>query len=137
MEAVISRRYTPIQTLGRMVVFDGEKVRLQVLTLELPWNNNQKSFSCIPEGKYEVSKIYSPKFGKCFLLNNVPNRSAIEIHKGNYASLTGVSDTSGCILPGMAFEDINDDGTLDIIQSGHALTKMLNILPDTFNLYII
>lgn len=137
MKAVISRKYDNNQTRGRLVVFEGDKVRLQVLTLELPWNNNQVSFSCIPEGTYETTKIYSPKFGKCFLVNDIPDRTAIEIHKGNYASLMGLSDTSGCILLGMAFEDINEDGEIDIIQSGYALTKMLNILPNKFTLYVI
>lgn len=137
MKAVLSRKYNNIQTPGRLVVFDGDKVRLQVLTLELPWNNNQRRMSCIPEGVYKVHKIYSPKFGNCFFVNDVPDRSAIEIHAGNYASLLPPSDTSGCILPGLARGDINDDGVEDITNSRDALHKMLNILPDEFKLYII
>lgn len=132
MKAVLSREYTNVQTLGRIVIFEGNKVRLQIVTLELPWNGNQKNVSCIPEGKYEVHKVHSPKFGRCFEVQNVENRSAILFHAGNYKD-----DTEGCILPGMGYEDINDDGNLDVIQSKHALTKMLNILPDSFELYII
>ena len=107
MKAVLSRRYGKNQTFGRLMVLEGEKVNTQVLSLELPWNGNQKSSSCIPEGKYEVHRIYSPKFGKCFHVLDVPDRTAILIHSGNYASLTEITDTTGCILPGMAFEDIN------------------------------
>jgi len=137
MKAVLSRRYGNNQTFGRLVVFEGDKIRTQVLSLELPWNGNQKSSSCIPEGKYEVHKIYSPKFGKCFHVLNVPDRTAILIHSGNYASLTSITDTTGCILPGMAFQDINSDGNLDIIQSKHALNKLLDALSDEFELYIL
>lgn len=132
MKCVLSREYGNLQTLGRIVVFDGNKVKLQVLCLELPNLGNQKNISCVPEGKYEVHKIASMKFGKCFELQDVPGREGILIHKGNYNS-----DTKGCILPGMGFEDINNDGNLDVIESTHALTKMLNILPNSFTLYII
>jgi len=132
MKAVLSREYTPIQTLGRLVLFDGNKVRLQILTLELPDNGNQKNVSCIPEGKYEVHRIYSPKFGMCFHVQDVPGRSEILIHKGNYNK-----DTHGCILVGMGHEDINGDGVLDVIESTHALTKLLNIAPDVFELHVI
>lgn len=132
MKAVLSRKYEQIQTLGRLVVFEGEKVRLQLCTLELPDNGNQKNVSCIPEGSYDVHLIYSPKFGKCYEVQNVPNRSEILIHKGNYNK-----DTRGCILPGMGFEDINGDGNLDVIESTHALTKLLNIAPEGFKLIII
>jgi len=132
MKAVISREYTNFQTLGRMVVFDGYKVRLQILTLELPDLGNQKNISCIPEGEYEVHKIYSPKFGKCFHVQDVPGRSEILIHKGNYNK-----DTRGCILVGMGHADINEDGNLDVIESTHAMNKLLNIMPDEFKLYIL
>lgn len=137
MKAVLSRRYTNIQTPGRLVVFDGDRVRLQILTLELPWNGNQKRVSCIPEGVYNVIKIDSLRFGECFLVEDVPDRTAIEFHAGNYASLLPPSDTSGCILPGLARGDINDDGVEDITNSRDALQKMLNILPDSFQLHII
>jgi len=137
MKAVLSRRYTNLQTPGRLIALDGDKVRLQILTLELPWNGNQKRVSCIPEGVYEVHKVHSPKFGKCFMVMDVPDRSGIMIHPGNYASLTDRSDTSGCILPGMARDDIDDNGIEDIIQSAYALEKLLNILPDSFKLYVI
>jgi hypothetical protein len=115
-----------------MVVFDEDKVRMQCNTLELPDLGNQQNVSCIPEGKYDVAKIYSPKKGMSFLLYDVPGRSSIMIHKGNYNS-----DTQGCILPGYGFEDINDDGNLDVIGSTATMNKLLNIMPNEFILYII
>ena len=137
MKAILSRTYDKNQTRGRLLILNGNELLTQVLTLELPWNNNQVRSSCIPEGQYDVSRIYSPKFGMCFLLHDVPERTAIEIHSGNYASLKERTDTTGCILPGLAYEDINDDGVTDIVQSKLALRKLLTVLPDSFTLYII
>jgi hypothetical protein len=132
MKVVLSRKYLPSQTLGRMIVFDGDKVRMQCCALELPDNGNQHNVSCIPEGKYKVSKIYSPTKGKCFLLKDVPNRTAIEIHSGNF-----YTQTEGCILVGNGFEDINDDGNVDVIGSKDTLAKLLTLLPDSFDIHII
>ena len=137
MKAVLSRTYEKNQTKGRFLVLNGNELLLQVLTLELPWNDNQVRSSCIPEGIYDVTRIYSPKFGMCFLLDGVPNRTAIEMHAGNYASLTEKTDTTGCILPGLAYEDINDDGVTDIVQSTLALRKLITVLPDKYKLYVI
>lgn len=132
MKAVISRTYGNIQTTGKMIVFDGDHKIMENYTLELPWNGNQHNSSCIPEGKYKVTKIYSPKFGKCFLLHDVPDRSAILIHKGNYNT-----DTRGCILVGNCFEDINQDGNLDVVGSTATLEKLLGVLSDEWTLHII
>ena len=71
MKVVISREYGNIQTLGTLVVFDGKEILLKVLTLELPDLGNQKSISCIPEGKYAVHRIYSPKFHNCYIRRTV------------------------------------------------------------------
>jgi hypothetical protein len=137
IKLVLSRKYLPSQTVGRFIILNEDKVVHQFVSLELPWNNNQKNCSCIPEGVYIVNKIESVTRGECFHVTNVKDRTAILIHKGNYASITGKSDTLGCILPGMYADDINGDGLIDVCESGIALSKMLDVLPDTFNLYII
>ena len=72
--------------------------------LELPWRDNQKQKSCIPEGFYEVVWTKSPKFGFCYGLLNVPDRFKILIHKGNYAGDVDagyISNSYGCLLPYM------------------------------------
>lgn len=133
MKAVISREYGKMQTLGRLIVFDGKEILLKVLTLELPDLGNQKNISCIPEGKYEVHRIYSPKFGNCFHLQDVPGRSAILIHRGNYTK-----DTMGCILVGLNHIDIDNDGLKDVSDSTAAMNKLLTIITDNeFELYVI
>jgi len=132
MKAVISRRYGNTSTRGRLVIFDGELLVSQFVTLELPDNGNQVNVSCIPEGRYDVAKIYSPRFGKCFHVLDVEGRIGILIHAGNYTR-----QTRGCILPGMSFYDIDADGVTDVIESMRALSRMLEILPEKFELHII
>ena len=70
--------------------------------LELPWRDNLKQKSCIPEGIYQTKWIKSPKFGFCYQLLDVPGRSNILIHKGNYAGDVDkgfISNSYGCLLP--------------------------------------
>ena len=136
MKVVISRKYSEEETSGRGVVFDDDAIVYEFVTLELPELGNQKSISCIPEGTYEVHKITSPTKGKCFQVMNVPGRTSILIHIGNYAHGKKV-DTQGCILVGTSFVDMNEDGTIDVSGSTIALNKLLSILPGAFNLHII
>ena len=81
-----------VRTLGAM--FDGEE-RL-VETLELPWRDNQRGISCVPEGTYECKLAFSPS-RKCYVywLQNVPGRQDVQIHIGNFPK-----DIRGCILVG-------------------------------------
>lgn len=82
-----------------IVVFDNFKYH----SLELPWRDNQRNISCIPEGEYYVTNRVSPAFGKVYWLRNVPNRSYIYIHSGNVAGDEAKgykSHVDGCILLG-------------------------------------
>lgn len=136
MKVEIKRTYQEKETLGDLVVYDEKDFALfDCHTIELPDLNNAQNISCIDEGEYEVTKIVSPKKGRCFLLHNVPGRSAVEIHIGNYATGKKV-DTQGCILPGMRFADNNGDGYLDVVESTIAMNKLLEILPNKFQLKI-
>jgi hypothetical protein len=72
-------------------------------TLELPWRNNAKGLSCIPSGEYIVKIRQSPRYGQIYWVTNVPNRSWILIHSGNYAGdkTKGFkTHVAGCILLG-------------------------------------
>lgn len=133
MKLIISRNYGNVSTTGKLVVFDGDSMPFVGVSIELPWLNNQRNHSCVPEGNYHCIKTVSPKHGDVFLLSDVPNRSMIEIHIGNYAP----KDTLGCILPGMCFEDINKDGNIDVAMSTIAMQKLYKILPKEFDLIII
>jgi len=72
-------------------------------TLELPWRKNQKQISCIPPGEYNVDIRLSNKYGRIYWVRNVPNRTYILIHSGNYAGDVKKgfkSHVMGCILLG-------------------------------------
>ena len=120
------------QTLGHLKLINGKK-ELQLVTLELPWKDNERQKSCIPKGVYEVKLRWSPKYGTHYHVLNVPNRDLILIHSGNFNK-----DTKGCILVGKKFADINKDGLLDVAMSRDALNEMLKFFDlDDFTLEII
>ncbi len=103
-------------TLGALT--DGEAIL--ALTLENPWLQNKAMASCIPEGDYNCEIVKSPKYGEVYEVQEVPNRSHILIHWGNY-----VKDTDGCILLGSGVADIDGDGVQDITQSKIAFDKFM------------
>jgi len=88
------------------------------LTLERLWLNNRKSESCIPEGLYICKRLQSPKFGNTFEVTQVPDRTAILIHKGNI-----IEDSHGCIILGEQFEPLN--GHNAVLSSGKAFDEFL------------
>jgi hypothetical protein len=103
----------------------------QCLTLELPWKENSKNVSCIPAGEYTASRYQSPKHGPVILIADVPDRSFIEIHAGNYTR-----DVLGCILVGDSIKYLDQDSILDVTNSVSTLRKLLARLPDTFTVSI-
>jgi hypothetical protein len=136
MKAIISRTYLPSETKGRLFVMDGEQKLLEMVTLELADNGNQHNTSCIPEGIYDCEKRISEKRGEHFMVLNVPGRTDILIHIGNYASGKKI-DTKGCILPGLHFIDLNNDGNIDVADSTQAMKRLNEKLPEKFKLYIL
>lgn len=64
-------------------------------TIELPWRDNEKQVSCIPEGIYDVAPRYSKRFKHHLHVMHVPKRRYILIHGGNDAK----RDLRGCIAP--------------------------------------
>ena len=91
MEIVLKRMYFPEGTNGALS-FEGKEI---CKTIELPWRNNQKRISCIPEGKYKIRKRFSAKFKWHLELTNVKNRSLILFHPANNA----LKELNGCIAP--------------------------------------
>lgn len=77
---------------------------LKLYMTELPWRQNERSKSCIPAGIYTASWSKSPRFGFCYRVREVPKRSFILLHSGNYAGDTDLgylSNSHGCLLPAM------------------------------------
>lgn len=73
MELILKRNYFPDGTNGELF-FKGKKV---CNTIELPWKENQRRISCIPEGKYFIKKRFSAKHRWHFEILSVKNRDCI------------------------------------------------------------
>lgn len=141
---LLDRVYLEDRTLGSIY---GPNAGLICKTLELPWKDNQRSISCIPEGKYLVT--YSPPVLKDdpnteedesggrhprpyahYIVHNVKGRSGILIHRGKTPDWS-----KGCITVGGRFGDFNSsEPTLE--DSAAKLEWMVNNLPRKFWLLI-
>lgn len=91
MLLVLYRTYFPNGTQGTLQ-FNGKTI---CQTIELPWLENQRCVSCIPEGIYILQKRYSKRFKKHLHIKNVPGRNLILIHPANHAQ----KELKGCIAP--------------------------------------
>ena len=114
------------QTIGKLYLLNNSGgIIAEWHSLELPWLDNQRRISCIPLGTYKARKHTSPRFGKSLWLQDVPNRSEILIHRGNF-----YTDILGCILIGKNLADINNDGVIDLTQSVKAINELMSYLTD-------
>jgi hypothetical protein len=91
MELELIRTYFPNGTNGELL-HNNKRV---CSTIELPWLENKQRISCIPEGRYELTKRYSQRYKQHLFLNNVINREYILIHAYNDA----LKESEGCIAP--------------------------------------
>lgn len=124
---LILTRYgsTPFGTVGRLVTPSHHTYS----TLEPQWKKNQKGISCIPAGSYFLGLRESPivkrtsrnKFTKGFEVRDVPGRSLIMIHPGNWQE-----NSNGCILVGRDYGA--PGGKAGITKSGEAFTELMNML---------
>lgn len=98
------------QTLGQLRADDGS---FGCDTLELSYQGNLKNISAIPKGTYTCKWSFMFKdLAYHYLLMNIPNRTGIFIHAGNF-----FFNTEGCILLGSAPKDINGDKQIDLQNS--------------------
>ena len=93
-------------------------------TLENAWKDNQTNISCIPIGEYVCDRYGSKRHGNTFIVKDVPGRSGILFHKGNWAK-----DTEGCILLGKVFIRDEKNGT-GVGRSADAVAEFLHLLRD-------
>lgn len=86
-------------TLGMLLAPSGFRCH----AIELPDRGNRQNVSRIQAGEYRCTWHKSPRFGWCFWVRNVPERSGVLMHPGNLAGDTSKgykTHSHGCILPG-------------------------------------
>ena len=88
-------------------------------TIELPWINNKRNVSCIPEGPYEIVPRFSKRFQHHLILKNVEGRSFILFHPANDA----IRDLAGCIAPVTYLSGIGKG-----VYSRDAMQKLLSLV---------
>lgn len=109
-----------VGTFGELATDRGLKLK----TAELPSKHNEPHLSCIPPGRYKVEWDTSPHFGECYHVRNVPGRSNILIHKGNWAGdkTKGLKcSVEGCILVGKEIGQV--EGQVGVKNSTNALKE--------------
>lgn len=125
-KATLTRQETAdTGTFGMMTTDSG----FQVYCGELPDRNNEPGKSCIPEGVYVCRWAKSPKHGECYYVTDVPKRTDIEIHSGNWCGDTSKglkSDVEGCIILGNALDEIG--GQKCLIGSRDATSRFADDL---------
>lgn len=133
MDLTLKRTYFNDATLGTLSILGKDNPIWH--TLELPNLSNIQRESCIPEGCYLVKPYSSDTFVDVWEVQDVPERSKILIHVGNWTS-----DTDGCILVGLGAGYMHNKGKNEkaIYSSRNAITqlKMITKYPSEFNLYI-
>ncbi len=97
---LIERFYTPMGTFGHLFA-----PSFSCVTVERPWLGNKPFVSCIPEGKYKVSKGFFYKGGyETWVVDKVQGRTDIKFHVGNTPRAV-----QGCVALGHAFYGFGSD----------------------------
>ncbi|WP_417370827.1 DUF5675 family protein [Gelidibacter japonicus] len=115
MELVLHRAYFEEGTNGAL--FNSGKFLCH--TIELPWNNNKRNISCIPEGVYEIEPRFSKRFKHHLILKDVKDRSFILFHPANDA----LKELQGCIAPVTYLSGIGRG-----VYSRDAMQKLLSLV---------
>ncbi len=118
MKLVLERfAYSPMGTFGKLRVAGKEW-----FTVERPWKDNRRNVSCIPEGWYRIERATFIRGGyKTFLLQDVPGRSEILIHRANT-----MDDLAGCIAPGMRLGWVN--GKWAVVETRKAFREFMEAM---------
>ena len=104
------------------------------VTLERSWKNNERNVSCIPAGTYDLKKdkYYGGKKPyDNYTLLNVPGRTHVDIHIGNY-----YYDSLACILPATTIHLDQKNQDFVVWNSRKAFNKLMLALEDKNNLKI-
>ena len=126
---LIRDTFTKESTIGELFL-NGERM---CDTLENPWLNNERNFSCIPEGNYPVrlrlARESASRDYLHLLVQNVPDRDYILFHRGNTAK-----DTRGCILLGLGSQQNSVNNS--VLAMDLLIKEILNLGGTNINLII-
>ncbi len=122
--------YTPKGVFGRLSL-EGMSSSPPLYTVEQPWRNNEPFRSCVPVGRYDIKRYFSPSRRMDVVLLENPAllaageargkaRTFIEIHPANWAR-----ELQGCIAPGMKL-----NGSWGVGQSRSAMELVMAVLGD-------
>lgn len=87
-------------------------------TMEPPWRDNRRNISSIPAGKYVAKRARFLDF-ETFQILNIPGRSKVYFHPGNYPR-----DTKGCVLVGKRFAE-TPEGDIMIVLSKQGFDEFM------------
>lgn len=77
-----------------------------------------------PDGNYDLVFEHSPKFGRMLWeIYGVPGRSECKFHVANYPE-----QLEGCVGVGLAHQDVDGDGDIDVANSARALDDFHAVL---------
>ncbi|EGV43618.2 hypothetical protein BZARG_2634 [Bizionia argentinensis JUB59] len=91
MELLLQRHYFKEGTNSALFV-NGHFICFMI---ELPWLDNKRMVSCIPEGVYELQPRTSSRLGNHIHVKSVADRRLILIHQANDAT----KELEGCLSP--------------------------------------
>ena len=126
---LIRNTFSKKSTVGELFL-NGERI---CDTLENPWQDNQRNISCIPEGVYPV-RLRLPRESATrdylhLLVQEVPNRDFILVHRGNFPS-----QTQGCLLVGLGTEQ--DVVNNSVLAMDLLIKEILHLGGENINLII-
>lgn len=93
------------------------------VTLEPSDVRNQRNVSNVPDSQYLCKRIESRLFGETFEVINVPGRSHVLFHAGNF-----IEDTKGCIILAQHFGKLY--GERAVLNSGDTFRKFMEGFKD-------
>ena len=120
MELHLHRTYFKEGTNGALFY----NQRFLGFTIELPWLDNARTISCIPEGVYPLKTRYSEKFKHHLHVENVKGRSLILLHPANNAQ----KELKGCIAPVLQLSGLGKG-----ISSRITLQKIVSLCYQAFD----
>jgi len=109
-------------------IFNQDKLIYSCVVLSLPYRDNKKYISRIPDGHYNAMILpKSTSFNYQHIwIQNVKNRTGIKIHIGNYAK-----QLKGCFV-------IGKSGTIRYVNNSEdALNEVISLLPNSFDIELI